>query len=303
MSVCVLGSINMDIVLSVSRLPRPGETVSGATLAHFPGGKGSNQAIAAARLGADVAILGAVGDDEYGTVLADALDAAGVDTTALSRLDGETSGQAFVCVSAKGENFIVVVPGASRALGPDSVSGAGLAGHGVFLAQLEVPVETVQAFFSAPPARQGTRILNAAPAATAALPLLALADILVVNETELALFAGAGEPPSDATVIERLSRRLITTGGQTVIVTLGARGALAVTAGETVAVSGHAVPVVDTTGAGDCFCGALAAMLDSGAVLPAALEFANAAAAIAVTRKGAAPSMPGFVEVEALLAG
>lgn len=302
MSICVLGSINMDIVLSVEHLPRPGETITGAGLAQYPGGKGANQAVAAARLGARIAMLGAVGADAQGEMLTGYLADAGVDVSAIARLDGETTGQAFISVAADGENAIIVVSGANRAFDPGLGENPALSRHGVFLSQLEVPVEAVERLFRSGAARAGTRILNAAPAVPEAAPLLADADILIVNEVELALFADAPEPPAGGAETERLCRALAAPG-QTIVVTLGADGALAVTPNDVIAVAGRPVKAVDTTGAGDCFCGALAVALDQGDELRDALDFANAAAAIAVTRHGAGPSMPTRAEVDAVLSG
>lgn len=302
MSVAILGSINMDIVLSVARLPRPGETISGATLAHFPGGKGANQAIASARLGSPTTLIGAVGKDAFGEMLLAYLRESGVEVAGVARLDGAATGQAFICVAADGENTVVVVPGANHALSPASVAGAASGKHRVFLSQLEVPVEAVEAFFSSPAAKAGIRILNAAPSVASAQSLFPLLDYLIVNETELAAYAGAATPPDKPAEIARLARALIAHSGQTVVVTLGKMGAVAGTWQKLLEYAGYNVKVRDTTGAGDCFCGALASALDSGQPIESAMRFANAAAAISTTRPGAGPSMPTHLELAGFLA-
>lgn len=299
MSICVLGSINMDIVLSVPSLPRPGETVSGASVQTHPGGKGANQAIAATRLGTPTVLLGAVGIDRFGETLLDYLGRSDVDISAIARVEETDTGQAYICVAPDGENLIVTVPGANHAVAAEQVVSERLAGHGVYLSQLEVSPDAVAAFLDSEAAKSGRRLLNAAPAHTATAPLLALAEIVIVNETELATYCGVAEPPTSRPEVERMARGLIGEPGQTVVVTLGAEGALAVSADRVEQVAGHRVEAVDATGAGDCFCGALAGALDTGATLADALGFANAAAAISVTRPGAAPSMPIRAEVEA----
>ncbi|MEX0859490.1 MAG: ribokinase, partial [Cucumibacter sp.] len=247
MSVAILGSLNMDIVLSVGHLPRPGETISGAKLAHFPGGKGSNQAIASARLGSPTSLIGAVGRDAFGETLLAYLNESGVRTDAVARLEGEATGQAFICVARDGENSIVVVPGANHAISPASVAGAAPGKHRVFLSQLEVPVEAVEAFFSSPAAKAGIRILNAAPSVVAARSLFGHPDYLIVNETELAAFAGAATPLDEPAEIARLARTLIARSGQAVVVTLGKMGAVAVTWQKLLEYAGYNVKVRDTT--------------------------------------------------------
>lgn len=299
MSVCVLGSINMDIVLTVPRLPRPGETVSGASLQTHPGGKGANQATAAARLGARTELLGAVGADRYGETLLGYLGQAGVGISGVRRIEATDTGQAYICVAPDGENLIVTVPGANYAVTAELPPPELLSGHRVYLSQLEVPPAAVEAFLGSQAARSGRRLLNAAPARADTAPVLALADIVIVNETELATYCGLAQAPASGPGVERLARELIAGPDKTIVVTLGPEGAVAVSADSVETVAGHRVEAVDATGAGDCFCGALASALDAGAPLADALEFANVAAAIAVTRIGAGPSMPTRDEVEA----
>jgi len=301
MSVCVIGSLNLDVICRVAELPKPGETVAGHGVQQLAGGKGANQAAASARAGAPTVLIGAVGRDDAGRTMLAALDGAGVDTAHVVEVADATTGQAFVWVSASGENSIVVALGANMALTPDHVAATGGEGHAVYLAQLECPVATIEAAFSLPVTQRGIRILNAAPAEIDSRRLFPLTDILIVNETELAKFAGLKTVPQLADEIAAAARTLITREGQTVIVTLGKDGAVAVTAAEDFSVPGRPAKVVDTTGAGDCFCGVLSARLSEGASLREAMSWANAAAALSTQRPGAVPAMPSRAEIEAAL--
>jgi len=293
MSVCVLGSINLDIVCRVAELPAPGETVSALSIRRFPGGKGANQAVASAHWGAATTLIGAVGADEAAEGLLAHLAEAGLDISRIARIKGEPTGQAFICVSTAGENMIVVVGGANRAITPGHVDFQNLTGHRVFLSQFETPPAAIEALFATGAARSGVKILNAAPAEPDGQALFALADVLIVNQTELARYAGEGEPTLAA-------RRLIARPGQSVVVTLGAGGAMAVDARSTLLVEGRSARVVDTTGAGDCFCGVFAANLDEGAGLATAMRRANAAAAASTQTLGAAVSPNLRAEADAL---
>jgi ribokinase len=296
MDVCVLGSINLDNVCRVARLPAPGETLMADSFERFAGGKGANQAVAAAAWGVDTTLIGALGCDEAGQLLIAHLEARGVDVSAIARAPDAPSGQAQICVSPAGENMIVVVGGANRTVTRAQVEAAGVGGCKVFLSQLETPLDAIDALFASGPARDGLTILNAAPAVEPARKLFPLADVIVVNQGELALYAGGAEPTEawDAIVP---ARRLISRDGQTIIVTLGAAGALAVTAQGDIAVAGCPARVADTTGAGDCFCGVLAAVLAEGGSLAEALAFANQAAALSTEQPGAAvpPTLRGDV--------
>ncbi|MCI3132376.1 ribokinase [Phenylobacterium aquaticum] len=302
MSVCVLGGINLDHVATVEALPAPGETVTSSRLERFPGGKAGNQAVAAARAGAATRLLGAVGDDEPGAYLRGFLAEAGVDLRGVITVADAPTGQAFITLDTAGRNSIVVAPGANARYGAAEVAAANLSGATVFLTQFEATLPAVEALFLSPEALGGVKILNAAPALAAGARLLALADILVVNETELARFAGLSQPPADAETAAAAALTLAGPG-QAVIATLGGDGAVIVRDGEVMRVPGRRAEVVDTTGAGDCFCGALAARLSAGDDLERAVIYANAAAALSVTRAGAATSSPSQAEVEALLAG
>jgi len=297
MSVCVIGSLNLDIVCRVAELPAPGETVAGLGVERLPGGKGGNQAVAAARAGAHTVMVAAVGQDEAGEIMLASLKDAGVDAARVVALPNHPTGQAFIWVSAAGENSIVVAGGANAFLTPDRASD--LAGHAVILGQLETPVATLEAAF----ARAGgaRRILNAAPALEAGRALLPLTDILIVNETELARYARSAAVPESEADIAAAARTLIGRDDQTVIVTLGKAGALAVSRSDVHRVAGRPARVVDTTGAGDCFCGVLAARLSEGAPLAEAMAWANAAAGLSTQKPGAAPSMPTRGEIEAAL--
>lgn len=298
MTVVVLGSINQDVVSRVVRLPRAGETVSARETLMLPGGKGANQAIAAARMGAGVRMLGAVGADANGDALTRYLAEAGVDTAAIRRIDDVGTGAAYITIDDAGENQIVVSSGANARVAAADVGA--IDGVRVALGQLETPVPALAAFFAAAAAAGALRILNAAPALPEGAALFAGIDVLIVNQTELAAYLDLAEEPrtaEDAAV----ARRLIAGDLRAVIVTLGAAGAVLVEADALRAVPARPATVVDTTGAGDCFCGVLAALAAEGMPLGDAIATANAAAAICVGRAGAGPAMPTRAEVEAAL--
>lgn len=299
--VVVVGSINMDLVIRSPRFPEPGETLMGSDFARFPGGKGANQAVAAARQGADTLMMGAVGADPFGDMLRDTLAAAGVGIGGVRVADAPT-GVALITV-AGGENTIVVAAGANHSLAAD-VESLAIGPGDIMLAQLETPLAVTRAAFERARALGATTLLNAAPADRGALNLLPLADLLVVNQTELGIMSGTPLPgrAEVGEVADRM-RHLPASAQQRIVVTLGARGVVAFGAGDSFSAPGNDVAVVDTTGAGDCFVGVLAAGLAAGLDLPTALTRANAAAALSVGRAGAAPSMPTAAEVDAFLAG
>jgi len=279
MSVLIVGSGNVDLVSQVERIPWPGETVLSTGFATHAGGKGNNQATAAARASAHTTFVGAFGDDDNGARLLVSLKESGVHT--LVRTSSEPTGTALITVARTGENAIVVNAGANATLTSltteerDAVAGAA-----IVLLQLEIPLDTV---IEAAKAATGTVVLNAAPAQPLPHELLEAVALLVVNEHEAALLGGA-----DA-LLEFVPR---------LVVTLGAKGALIRTRDTTVRVPGIPVEVVDTTGAGDTFCGALVAKLDEGAPLEAAVRFATAAAALSVGRAGAVPAIPTREEID-----
>jgi ribokinase len=298
--VFVAGSINMDVVATADRHPRVGETVAGRQVLYFPGGKGANQAVAAARLGAKTTLIGRLGKDAFGTELRTFLGAQGVDLGSVREADTH-SGTAIITV-AQSDNTIVVIPGSNALVSAEDVANVPLARGDVAVSQFEIPLPTIAAFFQRARAAGATTVLNPAPAQKMPPQLLALVDILVLNESELGFLAGIELTESDeAAKIIDVARGLQARADQTICVTLGKRGVLALAASEEFAVPGRVVKAVDTTGAGDCFVGALASQLADGAALRAALAFANAAASISVQRMGAGPSMPTAAEVKAAL--
>jgi ribokinase len=281
--VCVVGSANLDLVAETQRHPKPGETVLATSYAEHPGGKGLNQAVSAARSGAEVVFVGALGDDEAGRRLAAVMADDGIDATHARTVEAPT-GRALIIVDTSGENSIVVVPGANRAVVvPDRLPPAA-----VVLAQLEVPLETVTAAFTEARATGATTVLNPAPAAPLPHDLLLLCDVIVPNQHEAELLGGP-----DA---------LLAAGCGAVIVTLGGDGVDIHTADGVTHVDTPSVDVVDTTGAGDAFCGALSARLAAGAELTDAVRWAAVAGAIATTVRGAVPSQPRAAQIEASLA-
>ena len=275
--VCVVGSANLDLVATADRLPLPGETVLGRDFHEHPGGKGLNQAVAAARAGAATSFVAAVGDDTAADVLVGVMDRAGIGRDLVARHEGHPTGRALIGVASTGENSIIVVPGANHRLEVTDLPAAS-----VVLAQLEVPLQAIVTAF-AEARRQGARtVLNPAPAATLPAGLLALCDVVVPNEHEVEVLGGVGT--------------LFDAGARTVVVTRGAAGAELHTREGMVLIAPYAVTPVDTTGAGDTFCGAMCARLAVGDDLERALDYAAAAAALSTTRPGAVPSIPTHVE-------
>lgn len=299
--VFVAGSINMDVVATAERHPRIGETVAGHSVMYFPGGKGANQAVSAAKLGAPTSLIGRLGRDAFGEQLRAFLASQGIDLTAVKDSAGAATGTALITL-AKADNTIVVIPGANAEVSPEDVAQVALTASDVAVSQFEIPQATIVAFFRQARAAGATTILNPAPASAFDSALFALIDVLVLNETELGFLTGIalGDTPTLPQVSDAV-RALDPRDDQTVCVTLGARGAVAVTGSKARLVEGRAVTAVDTTGAGDCFVGALAARLSQGAPIADAIGYANIAASISVQRMGAGPSMPTAEEVGALL--
>ena len=294
-SVAVVGSLNLDLVIRVPELSGPGETVSGGDLFRNPGGKGANQAVAAARLGRRVAMVGCVGDDAARRELLGSLADAGVDTAHVRVVDGVPSGTAFITVGEDGENQIVVSPGANARLAAADVdaAGAALEAAAVTLLQLEIPLEVVAA---AAATAAGRVVLNPAPVRELPGGLLAGVDVLVPNRVELAQLAGAAVPETVEDAAD-LARRL---PARAVVVTLGADGALVVEGGQASHVPAVPVTAVDTTAAGDAFCGGLADALAGGASLQEAARRAVRVAAAACLRPGAQASLPTPADLRAL---
>ena len=287
----VVGSVNADLVVRLSRLPGPGETVGGGTFERHHGGKSANQAVAAARLGASVAFVGAVGADDLGDAAVAALEREGIDCSGVARLDDAPTGVALIVVDEAGENQIAVASGTNARLDAAIVESAVPKGARWVLLGLEVPDEAVLAA-----ARTGADlVLTPAPARPLPEELLDLGPILTPNESEACALAGEADA-------EAAARALVERTGAPVVVTLGAQGALLVAPGEDpVEVPALRVDVVDTTGAGDTFTGALAAELAAGADLLAAARFATAAAALSTQAAGAREGMPDRAAVERAL--
>lgn len=296
--ILVVGSLNMDLVVRAPRFPAPGETISGEDLAIIPGGKGANQAVAAARLGADVSMLGRVGSDVFGQTLLDNLVNNGVDASRIQR-DPSATGTAAIIVDAHGQNSIVLSPGANGKVTPGDV--ADLPEAKILLLQFEIPSETVLS--AARKAREkGMRVIvNPAPARKVAPEFMRSVDILVPNESELNLLTGTAV--TDPASAEAAARLMIAQGAGMVIVTRGEHGSLTVTQKDIYRVPAFQVDVIDTTAAGDAFIGGLAVSLAEDRPIREALTYANACGALAVTRFGAQPSLPTRDDVEDFLMG
>lgn len=300
--VFVLGSINLDIVGFCPRQPRPGETILGTGLERFPGGKGANQAVAAALAGCATRMVGAVGDDGAGKELLAFLASKNVDVSLVRSLAGVPTGTALILVSTDGQNSIVVIPGANGQVDVAALEGeVPLFAGDVCLAQLEVPLDEVSRLFRTARLREATTILNPSPFQPIPAVLLADTDVLIVNETE---YSGVTGLPLAASVeeLERQVRQHSLLARRADVVTLGPAGALVKTRDECLRLAGVVVEAVDTTGAGDCFAGYFAALIGEGLTLGEAARVANAAAALSVTRNGAGSSIPTRGAVESFLA-
>jgi len=295
----ILGSVNLDIVLRVHDLPRPGETVHATQSERYLGGKGANQAVSAARTGADLRFRACVGNDEDGEWLTAQLAAHAVTPADVEVIAGEASGRAYVCVDQAGENLIIVHAGANDRLSLMAEPVEPVEPSRVALAQLETPIASTVDFFRTHRDRGTITVLNAAPAvAEARDSLFALTDILILNESELAFYAGREVLPEDVEDITMLARELIAHENQVIVLTCGAAGALAITQDGLDFTPARLTKVRDTTGSGDCFCGALCARLAAGAELDQAIYFASVAASLSVEKNGAAASMPSLEDVE-----
>ena len=298
--VVVVGSLNVDLVVGLERMPAPGETVMGATLERHPGGKGLNQAVAAARLGARVSMIGTVGSDDSGVWLQGIVRAEGIDATGIISAGGP-SGTALIEVDPTGMNRIVVIPGANAALTAADVTAAinAIDDVAVVLTQGEIPLEAITAAMAAGRACGARTILNPAPVRDYPTSLLALVDFLVPNEHEAAHLSGL--PTGSLVDASEAARHFTGQGVPNAIITRGARGAVWVSPSSSGSVAAYRVTPVDTVAAGDAFCGGLAAALASGDPLPVALRWASAAGALATTIAGAVPSLPTLDAVEQLL--
>jgi len=298
--VVVLGSINSDLVVRVARLPRPGETVLGGEFAVYGGGKGANQAIAAARAGAAVSMTACLGDDAYGADRLADLVREGIDVTGVRQISGVASGVALIGVDADGQNSIMVASGANMHATAAMAEALPLATGDVLLTQLELPLPTVAAGLAAARRNGALAVLNVAPMDAAATELLTSVDVLIVNELEAADLLGRprGAAPTDLNVDASGLGQLAERGPRQVVVTLGERGVVAWDRGQVLTVPALQVVPVDTTGAGDAFCGVLAASLAAGRDLSTAIRRGVVAGGLAATRPGAQSSLPTHAEIE-----
>jgi ribokinase len=296
--ITVIGSINLDLIATVERIPQGGETVPGHEFKTSPGGKGANQALAAARAGAQVRMVGAVGKDSFAAEALELLKQAGIDLSSVRETHAAT-GIASIMVADDGENVIAVVPGANGAVLPGDVRNAQLAKGQIVLLQHEIPLESVEAALNAAREAGAISILNTAPARKDATALISQADYIVANETEFDIYA-------DALSLKGADRKarmeaFTASTGSIVVVTLGGEGVLASTPEGLLSVSALPITPVDTVGAGDTFCGYLAAGLAAGKPLEEALTFAAAAGSLACLKPGAQPAIPLAKDVEAAL--
>lgn len=303
LNLCVLGSLNMDLVIRTERFPRPGETVLGRSFSTYPGGKGANQAVAAARLGARVHLVGARGDDEHGRRLHAALEAEGVDTRCTHVRPDVPTGVASILVDGEGQNCIVVAPNANATLSPADVEAVAedlLAGCDGLLIQLEVPMETVLRGVTVARAAGVPVLLNAAPARSLPEELLAGVDALILNHTEALTLCGRAD--GQDVDLGELAEVLLELGPGMVVLTLGSEGAVLYPKGEEPLLQpAYVVEVVDTTAAGDAFAAAFAVEWCRSRDPARALRLAAAAGALTCTRAGAQPSLPRAQEVARLV--
>lgn len=296
--IAVVGSINMDLVFRVERMPRAGETIQGGGLLQTPGGKGANQAVAAARQGAEVSLIGCLGEDAFGVRLRSCLTEVGLDTTHLSSVPNAASGVAAILLEREGGNSIVLAPGANNALTVGHIMAAAqmIAAASYLVCQLETPLETVVRAIEIAH-RSGTSvILNAAPVQAMSAGLLHLVDYLIVNETEASQLSGVEVTNGDTALFA--ARKLLKRGGGTVLLTMGEHGVLFAQQDVSKFIPAIPVQVVDTTAAGDTFVGAFAVALARGLSAFDAASEAQFAAALAVTKLGAQSSIPFRSEVE-----
>ncbi len=296
-NIAVMGSINMDLIITLERLPASGETLLGSHTTYAQGGKGANQAVAAARLGASTMLIGKVGDDAFGTQIRRGLAVEGIDLTHLGEATGVTTGVAIIML-VHGENTIVVARGANDTVTPEDVQRAhtAIARSDAMLCQLEVPLAAVEAALAAGRATNVITILDPAPAQRCPDTILALADYVTPNRYEASALTGIAVHSWDDA--RRAAQQLLRYVRKGVVVKLGGAGALALDAEAEHRIEGIAVEVVDTTAAGDAFCAALGVALAHGIAFAEAVRFANAVGALAVTRLGAQPSLPTLDEVQ-----
>jgi len=300
--ITVIGSLNMDLVVRTVRAPRAGETLAGSDFHIIPGGKGANQAVAAARAGAAVRMVGCIGTDAFGPLMLDSLMAAGVEVSGIARLAETATGTATIIVEDGGQNRIIVVPGANGMITPEFIQRQwpAIQQSELILLQHEIPLPTVHAVIKLAHAAGIRVVLNPAPFYPIPQDILAKVDTLIVNEVEVQALTGLAV--TDPLTARSAAASLTDGGVHTVIITLGANGALLRTANDELFQPAFQVEVVDTTAAGDTFAGSYAACILAGSQPQDALNFASAASALAVTRLGAQTSIPAKDEVEAFLA-
>jgi ribokinase len=296
--ILVVGSLNADLVVRAPRFPQPGETISGEDLQVIPGGKGANQAVAAARLGANVSMLGRVGKDNFGDFLLNNLKSNNVDSQLVQRDDAST-GTATIIVDSNGQNSIVLSAGANGKVSTADVESTSFLHHKLLLLQLEIPTLTVLSAAQRAKENNVRMILNPAPAKEIPDELIALADFIIPNETELSLLTGVDV--NNIPSAEKAARVLLQRGTKHVIVTLGSKGALIVDNAQATQVDTFKVNVVDTTAAGDAFIGGFATKLLESDNLLSAVRYGCACGALATTKFGAQPSLPTKEEVDNFL--
>lgn len=299
--ITIIGSANTDFIMKVPHLPALGETVTDGEFMQTFGGKGANQAVAAARAGGDVCFIGGLGADAFGQQIRTNLERDGIDTTQTITTTQQATGSALIMFDYQGDNYISVAPGANYALTPEHIEACAetIRDSAIIVMQMEIPVPTIRRVLEIAEKAETPVLFNFAPVRTSELPVSSAMTYLIVNELE-------AEALTDLTVrntvqAEIASLNLLAKGSQSVVVTLGAQGSVAVSHNERFHVPASQVTPVDTTAAGDVFCGALAVAIVEGKPLVKAIEFATAAASLSVTRMGAQPSIPTRAEIEAFL--
>jgi ribokinase len=294
--ILVVGSLNMDLVTELNRTPKVGETTIGGNIVKIPGGKGANQCAAMARLGADVAMIGRVGKDEYGDILIDTLKEFGAKTDGIKKDEKVDTGLAFIMVNADGDNSIVVIPGANFSLVKEDISRDMVEECDFVVAQFETPLEIVKEVFRVSKELGKKNVLNPAPAKEIDDEMISLVDILVPNETELEILTAIKIDGMDD--IDRGAKALLDKGVEEVIVTLGKDGSKYYSKDKTIKVDGKVVKAVDTTAAGDSYIGGLIYSLSKGMEIEEAMNYATMVSALTVTKKGAQSSLPSAKEIK-----